>query len=103
MFGGLSLGNIFNSLIPASRFNKSGEPNRIFEEVRDAKIKFVMKNDAPLCVLLSPEMFQEIVDGQGHSNPQSGFKNESGGYYNDSDSESGASEESYGVLDADVA
>ena len=57
----LSLRNALDSLIPITRFNR-GEANKIFDEVREAGCKIVVKNNAPACVLLTPERFQEMVD-----------------------------------------
>ena len=54
-------GNILDSLIPISRFNK-GEANKIFDEVRLSGYKIVVKNNAPACVLLTPESYQEMLD-----------------------------------------
>ena len=54
-------GNLIDSLIPISRFNK-GEANKIFDEVRSSGFKVVVKNNAPACVLLAPERYQEIMD-----------------------------------------
>jgi len=53
--------NILDSLIPISRFNK-GEANKIFDEVRLSGFKVVVKNNAPACVLITPEMYQEMID-----------------------------------------
>jgi len=54
-------GNILDSLIPISRFNK-GEANKIFDEVRVSGYKVVVKNNVPACVLLTPESYQEMLD-----------------------------------------
>jgi PHD/YefM family antitoxin component YafN of YafNO toxin-antitoxin module len=54
-------GNIFDALIPISRFNK-GEANKIFDEVRRSGVKIVVKNNAPTCVLLTPEKYREMTD-----------------------------------------
>ncbi|MCL1849411.1 MAG: hypothetical protein FWF83_07055, partial [Clostridiales bacterium] len=54
-------GNLLDVLIPISRFNK-GEANKIFDEVRLSGLKVVVKNNAPACVLLTPERYQEIMD-----------------------------------------
>jgi len=54
-------GNILDSLIPISRFNK-GEANKIFDEVRASGYKIVVKNNTPACVLLTPESYQEMLD-----------------------------------------
>ena len=54
-------GNILDALIPISRFNK-GEANKIFDEVRLSGYKVVVKNNAPACILLTPESYQEMLD-----------------------------------------
>jgi PHD/YefM family antitoxin component YafN of YafNO toxin-antitoxin module len=47
-------------LIPITRFNR-GEANKIFDEVRLTGSKIVVKNNAPACVLMSPEAYKELV------------------------------------------
>jgi hypothetical protein len=54
-------GNILDSLIPISRFNK-GEASKIFDEVRLSGYKIVVKNNVPACLLLTPESYQELLD-----------------------------------------
>ncbi|MCL2826349.1 MAG: type II toxin-antitoxin system Phd/YefM family antitoxin [Eggerthellaceae bacterium] len=54
-------GSILDVLVPISRFNK-GEANKIFDEVRLSGFKVVVKNNAPACVLLAPEKYQEMTD-----------------------------------------
>ena len=53
--------NIIDALVPISRFNK-GEANKIFDEVRETGCKIVVKNNAPACVLLTPEKYQEMLE-----------------------------------------
>ncbi len=57
----VSLRNAMNSIVPITRFNR-GEANKIFDEVRAAGCKIVLKNNEPACVLITPERFQEMVD-----------------------------------------
>ena len=57
----LPITNIIDALVPISRFNK-GEANKIFDEVREMGCKIVVKNNAPACVLLTPEKYQEMLD-----------------------------------------
>ena len=57
----ISLGNIVDSVVPITRFNR-GEANKIFDEVRESGCKIVVKNNTPTCVLLTPEKFREMVD-----------------------------------------
>ncbi|MCL2249884.1 MAG: type II toxin-antitoxin system Phd/YefM family antitoxin [Oscillospiraceae bacterium] len=61
MVGNVYRGNLLDALVPISRFNK-GEANKIFDEVRSSGFKVVVKNNAPACVLLTPERYQEIMD-----------------------------------------
>lgn len=55
------LGSLMNSLISISRFNK-GEANKIFEELKETGYKIVLKNNTPTCVLLTPELYEEMVE-----------------------------------------
>ena len=57
----ISVGNAMDAIIPITRFNR-GEANKIFDEVKEAGCKVVVKNNAPTCVLLTPEKFKEMVD-----------------------------------------
>ena len=61
MLNNVLLGDVLDSLVPISRFNK-GEANKIFDEVRLTGYKIVVKNNAPACVLLSPEKYKELTD-----------------------------------------
>ena len=47
--------------IPISQFNR-GLAGKIFAEVRQSGAKVVMKNNAPECVLLSPQEYVRIMD-----------------------------------------
>lgn len=47
--------------IPISMFNR-GLAGKIFEDVKKAGAKVVMKNNVPECVLLSPEEYSALVD-----------------------------------------
>jgi PHD/YefM family antitoxin component YafN of YafNO toxin-antitoxin module len=57
----VAMSNTLNSIVPITRFNR-GEANKIFDEVRAAGCKVVLKNSEPACVLIAPERFQEMVD-----------------------------------------
>ena len=61
MINEISLNRSIDSVIPISRFNR-GEANKIFDEVRETGCKLVVKNNAPACVLLTPEKFKEMAD-----------------------------------------
>jgi len=54
-------GNVLDAIVPISRFNK-GEANKIFDEVRSSGFKIVIKNNAPTCVLLTPERYKEMAE-----------------------------------------
>lgn len=47
--------------VPISMFNR-GLAGKIFEDVKQHGSKVVMKNNAPECVLLSPEEYLRLVD-----------------------------------------
>ena len=47
--------------VPISQFNK-GLAGKIFEDVRKAGAKVVMKNNSAECVLLSPEEYVKLMD-----------------------------------------
>lgn len=49
------------STIPISRFNR-GEAGKIFEEVVKSGTKIVVKNNKPICVLVDPKRYVELVD-----------------------------------------
>ena len=53
--------NFVKSMVPISRFNK-GEAGKIFSEVNNEGIKVVLKNNAPTCVLLSPDVYEEMQE-----------------------------------------
>lgn len=53
--------NLLDSLVPITRFNK-GEASKIFDEVSQTGTKIVLKNNAPACVLLKPEYYQELME-----------------------------------------
>ncbi len=56
-----TVSSVMNSLVPISRFNK-GEAGKIFDEVSQTGFKIVLKNNTPTCVLLSPEMYEEMLE-----------------------------------------
>lgn len=49
------------NMIPISRFHK-GEAEKIFEEVEKAGTGFVMEDGKCVCVLLSPERYELIME-----------------------------------------
>lgn len=50
-----------NSFVPISRFNK-GEAGKIIDEVNDQGFKIVIKNNEPVCIMVKPELFNELQD-----------------------------------------
>ena len=57
----ISMKRVMDSIIPISRFNR-GEANKIFEEVRKAGVKVVLKNNTRVGVLVEPEQYDEMVE-----------------------------------------
>ena len=55
------LSSALRSTVPISLFNR-GLAGKVFEEVRRQGAKVVMKNNAPECVLLSPEEYLRLID-----------------------------------------
>lgn len=56
-----SIRGAIENTIPISMFNK-GLAGKIFEDVRQNGAKLVMKNNAPECVLLSPDEYVRLLD-----------------------------------------
>ncbi len=50
-----------NAIVPITRLNR-GEANKVFEEVAECGFKIVVKNNKPICVLLSPERYETIMN-----------------------------------------
>ncbi len=57
----LSVAGMMKSIVPITRFNK-GEASRIFDEVASSGTKIVMKNNRPVCVLMSPEKYESFME-----------------------------------------
>jgi antitoxin StbD len=57
----LPIGDLMNSLVPISRFNR-GEANKVFEEVSEYGVKIVLKNNTPACVLMKPSAYEAMVE-----------------------------------------
>ena len=57
----MSIRSVIENTIPISQFNR-GLAGKIFEEVKRHGAKVVMKNNAPECVLLSPEEYIRLLD-----------------------------------------
>ena len=57
----ISLRKTMDSMIPITRFNR-GEAGKIFDELKVSGCKVVVKNNIPACVMLTPEIYQKVVD-----------------------------------------
>ena len=57
----MSVMNIMKSIVPITRFNK-GEANRSFDEVEASGTKIVMKNNRPVCILMSPAQYETLME-----------------------------------------
>jgi len=55
--------NVLNMLVPISRFNK-GEANKIFDEVKEEGVKIVLKNNQPIGVIMTPQMYESLLNNQ---------------------------------------
>jgi PHD/YefM family antitoxin component YafN of YafNO toxin-antitoxin module len=55
------IGSIRNSLVSISRFNR-GEATKIFKEVDKIGVKYVLKNNEPISVLMSPSRYEEMME-----------------------------------------
>ncbi len=49
------------SIVPVSRFNR-GEAAKIFEELKKSGTKVVMKNNAPVSVIMSPDEYERLME-----------------------------------------
>ena len=56
-----SMVNAIKNTVPISQFNR-GLAGKIFEDVKKQGAKVVMKNNAPECVLLSPEEYLSLME-----------------------------------------
>ncbi|MBQ7050237.1 MAG: type II toxin-antitoxin system Phd/YefM family antitoxin [Firmicutes bacterium] len=57
----MSVMSVMKSIVPITRFNK-GEANRIFDEVEASGTKIVMKNNRPVCILMSPAQYETLME-----------------------------------------
>ncbi len=53
--------NVLDSIIPISLFNK-GQANKIFADVKKYGTRIVVKNNAPECILMSPQSYQQMME-----------------------------------------
>ena len=64
----ISLSSALDGAVPITRFNR-GEANKIFGELHKSGCKVVVKNNKPICVMLTPERFRymtETIEKQDH-------------------------------------
>jgi len=61
MIGAIAASDFVNASISISRFNR-GQAGKVFKEVNEDGIKIVFKNNRPECILLSPQVFEEIKE-----------------------------------------
>lgn len=57
----MSVMSVMRLIVPITRFNK-GEANRIFDEVESGGTRVVMKNNRPVCVLMSPGKYEALME-----------------------------------------
>ena len=50
-----------NHTVPISDFNR-GKAGKIFSDVKTSGLTVVMKNNAPECVLLSPDDYSKLIE-----------------------------------------
>ena len=55
------MANIIDCLVPISLFNK-GQATKIFNRLRETKELFVLKNNQPSAVILSPEEYTRLTE-----------------------------------------
>ena len=56
-----SVMSAITNTVPITQFNR-GLAGKIFEDVKQCGAKVVMKNNAPECVLLSPDEYVSLMD-----------------------------------------
>lgn len=60
MYDSLTASKMLKAFVPISRFNK-GEAGKIIEEVKRDGIKVIVKNNAPECVMITVEDYDQLV------------------------------------------
>lgn len=55
------MANVMDCLVPISLFNK-GQATKIFSRLRETKELFVLKNNQPSAVILSPEEYVRLTE-----------------------------------------
>ena len=53
--------NVLDAINPISLFNK-GQANKIFADVKKFGTRIVVKNNAPECILMSPQSYQQMME-----------------------------------------
>lgn len=53
--------NVMDCLVPISLFNK-GQATKIFNRLKETKELFVLKNNQPSAVILSPEEYERLTE-----------------------------------------
>ncbi len=53
--------SFMDNIVSVTRFNR-GEAVKIFEELKNTGAKVVMKNNAPVSVIMSPEQYQLLME-----------------------------------------
>lgn len=53
--------SLIQNIVPVSRFNR-GEATKIFDELKNSGPKVVIKNNAPVSVIMSPEEYARILE-----------------------------------------
>ncbi len=59
--GRASVRDVLNTIVPITRFNR-GEANKIFDEVSARGVKVVLKNNDPVCVLVEPQRYDDMIE-----------------------------------------
>jgi antitoxin StbD len=55
-----AFGQMLSNMIPINRFNR-GEASKIFSEVEESGVKVVLKNNAPVGIILTPKMYEAMI------------------------------------------
>lgn len=55
------MANVMDCLVPISLFNK-GQATKIFNRLKETKELFVLKNNQPSAVILSPEEYERLTE-----------------------------------------
>ena len=61
MISAIAAADFVKASVSISRFNR-GQAGKVFQEAKRDGIKIVFKNNQPECILLSPQVFEEIKE-----------------------------------------